>query len=156
MHTNRRTDSFQIFYGPSYCLLIFYENFQQFVFSSLVNATEMMTGFPFSGCKKAYSKCSGNFFRIKPFELLFMFAASSSSLLDFSVLFSSTLSTVFLNLTLSQEIPLQDVQDTGNSSHSHSLNSKKYNHYSVQNLWELFFLKSHNQYYLIQAVSNCD
>ena len=52
---------------PSYFLRVS-SNFFSF---GLVNPTEMITGFPFSGCKKAYFKCSSNSLSIKPFELLF-------------------------------------------------------------------------------------
>ena len=101
--------------------------------SSLVNPAEIITGFPFSGCKKAYFKCSGNSFSIKPSELLFSSATSSLYLLDLSALFSLILNTESFSLKLSSEIQLQDAQDTRNSSHSHSLNSKSYNQWSVQN-----------------------
>ena len=42
-----------------------------FCSSSLVSQVEIITGFPFSGRKKAYFKCFGNFLSIKPSELLF-------------------------------------------------------------------------------------
>ena len=45
--------------------------------SSLVSPFAMMTGFPFSGCKKAYFKCSGNSLRINPSELVFSSAPYS-------------------------------------------------------------------------------
>ena len=49
-----------------------------FFSASLVNPAEMMTGFAFSGCKKAYFKCSSNSFKIKPLELVFTSIAFSS------------------------------------------------------------------------------
>ena len=42
-----------------------------FCSSSLVNPTEMIIGFLFSCCKKAYFKCLGNSVSITPSELLF-------------------------------------------------------------------------------------
>ena len=71
VHTDRRTDSFQIFYRPRYCFLVFFlRTFSSFFSSSLVNPVEMMTSLAFSGCKKAYFKCSGNSFIINPSELV--------------------------------------------------------------------------------------
>ena len=52
--------------------------FSSFCSSRLVNPTEMITGFPFSGCKKAYFKCFGNSLSIKPSVLLFSSSTFSS------------------------------------------------------------------------------
>ena len=69
------------------------------IFCSLcsVMSADMITSFDFSACKKAYFKCLGNSFRINPSELVFTSCAFPSQLLDFSVLPSFKLSTVFLN-----------------------------------------------------------
>ena len=67
-------------------------------YSSSVSPVAMMTGFLFSCYKKAYFKCSG-----KPSELLFSSTTFSLLLLDFSALFSSTLSTALFNLTLGSQ-----------------------------------------------------
>ena len=64
-----------------------------FCSSSSVNVAEITTGFAFSSSKKAYFKYLGNLFNANPSELVFVSLAFSSLLLDFSVMFSSILST---------------------------------------------------------------
>ena len=59
-----------------------------FCSSSTTNAADIITGFSFSGHKKAYFQCLGNSFKDNPFELVYISLAFSSLLLDFSVLFS--------------------------------------------------------------------
>ena len=62
--------------------------------SNSVNAADVITGFAFSGPKKAYFKCLGNSFKVNPYELVSIYFAFSSLLLDFSVLFSFKLKIV--------------------------------------------------------------
>ena len=62
--------------------------------SSTVNAADIITGFAFSGPKKAYFKCQGNSFKVNSFELIPIYVAFSLFLLDVFVLFSFKLKTV--------------------------------------------------------------
>ena len=110
MHADRRTDSFQTSIDQAITSLYFLRISNSFSSSSSVNAAKITTSFSFSSSKKAYFKCLGNSFNANPFELVSVSLAFSSLLLDFSV-----------------------NQDTGNSSHFHSLNFESYNHLSVQN-----------------------
>ena len=55
---------------------------------------DIITGFIFSGYKKAYFKRLGNSFKVNPSELVFISFDFSSLLLDFSILFSFKLKTV--------------------------------------------------------------
>ena len=66
-----------------------------FYSSSSVNAAEITTCFAFYGSKKTYFKGLGNSFNANPFELVYVSLALSSLLLDFSILFSSILSSLF-------------------------------------------------------------
>ena len=43
-----------------------------------VKSANIITGLDFSASRKAYFKCSGNYFRIKPSELVFISEALSS------------------------------------------------------------------------------
>ena len=61
----------------------------------MVNAANITTGFTFSGPKKAYFKCLGNSFKVNPSELVYISFAFSSLLLDFSILFSFKIKTVY-------------------------------------------------------------
>ena len=54
-----------------------------FCYSSSFNVAEIVTGFAFSGSKKAYFKCLGNFFKVSLFELVSISLAFSSFLLEF-------------------------------------------------------------------------
>ena len=71
-------------------------------FSSLssVNAAEIITGFAFSGSKKAYFKCLGNSFKVNPSEFFYVSLASSSLLHVFFVLFSFKLKSISFNSQL--------------------------------------------------------
>ena len=51
--------------------------------SSIVNATDIITCFTFSGPKKAYFKCLGNSFKVNHFNLVSISFAFPSLLLDF-------------------------------------------------------------------------
>ena len=54
---------------------------------SSVNAAEIITGLAFSGSRKGYFNCLGNFFKVNPSELVFVSFASSSLMHIFFVLF---------------------------------------------------------------------
>ena len=71
-----------------------------FYSSSSVNAADIITGFAFSGHKKAYFKCLGNSFKVNPYELVSISFVFSSFLLDFSIPFSFKLKTVSFNSKL--------------------------------------------------------
>ena len=64
-----------------------------FCSSSSVNAAKIITGFAFSGSKKAYFNCLGNSFKVNPYELVSISFASFSLLHIFSILFLFLLST---------------------------------------------------------------
>ena len=66
-----------------------------FSFSNSVNAADIITCFAFFGPKNEYFKCMGNSFKVNPSELVYISFSFSSLLLDFSVLFSFKLKTVF-------------------------------------------------------------
>ena len=100
MHANRRTDSFQIFYRQAIASLYFLKISYNLCSSYSVNAADIITGFAFSGSNKAYFKCLGNSFKVNPFELVYVYFASSSLLLVFSVLFSFKLKVVSFNSQL--------------------------------------------------------
>ena len=68
--------------------------------SSSVNAAEIITGFAFSGSKKAYFKCLGNSFKVNPSEFFYVSLASSSLLHVFFVLFSFKLKSISFNSQL--------------------------------------------------------
>ena len=65
--------------------------------SCSVNTADIITGFAFSGSKKAYFKCLGNYFKVNPSEIVFVSFASSSFLLVFFVLLSFKLKTISFN-----------------------------------------------------------
>ena len=67
---------------------------------SIVKSTAMITGCALSSPKKAYFKCLGSSFIIKPLELFSTSWSFSSLLIDFSALISFRLSTVSLNSRL--------------------------------------------------------
>ena len=71
MHTDEGLIPFKSFIDQAIASLYFLRVSSSFCSFSLVNPAEMINGFPFSGCKKAYFKCSGNSLSIKPSELLF-------------------------------------------------------------------------------------
>ena len=71
-----------------------------FCSSSSANAAEITTDFAFSGSKKAYFKYQGNSLNTNSCELVYVSLTFSSFLLDFSVLFSSILSTTFFDSKL--------------------------------------------------------
>ena len=74
--------------------------FNSFCSSSSVNVAKIITCFSFLGSNKAYFKCSGNSFKVIPSELVYDSIASSSLLLDFSILFSFKLKIVSFNSQL--------------------------------------------------------
>ena len=71
-----------------------------FYSSSSFNATDIIKGLSFSGSKKAYFKCLGSSFKDKPFELVSISFAFSSLLLDFSIMFSFKLKTIYFKSKL--------------------------------------------------------
>ena len=65
-----------------------------FYSSSSINVADIITCFSFSSAKKAYCKCLSNSFKVNPSELVSIYFALSSLLLDFSIMFSFKLKTV--------------------------------------------------------------
>ena len=100
MHAYGRTDSFQILIDQAIASSYFLRISNSFYSSCLVNAVDIVTGFAFSGSKKAYFNCLGNSFKVNPYELVYVSFASSSFLLVFSVLFSFKLKIVSFNSQL--------------------------------------------------------
>ena len=91
---------FKYFIDQAIASLYFLKISNSFCYSSSVNVAKIITGFTFSGSKKAYFKCLGNSFKVNPSELVFVSFSSSSLLLVFSKLFSFKLKSGSFNSEL--------------------------------------------------------